>query len=120
MELEAKTVHPSDKEGELLSVASSHPPFARSQVTTSQDNDIVGDPPIRRRRSQLLDMSPASSDSEDARTQALLRVKRRRQSSRRLTQLDLLKEPIFCPLDILICEEDPVSRVAMAKLVNEL
>lgn len=67
-----------------------------------------------------MDVSPSSSDTEDSRTKALLRVQRRRQSSRRLSQISLADGPMFRPLDVLVCEDHPVSRFVMEKLLEKL
>ncbi|OAR05644.1 hypothetical protein LLEC1_04762 [Akanthomyces lecanii] len=75
----------------------------------------------RNRRSQVFDMSPSSSDNEGDRHSALLRVQRRRQSSRRLSQIAFDEgTPTFRPLDVLICEDHPVSRMVMEKLLEKL
>ncbi|KAL1964831.1 hypothetical protein VTN77DRAFT_6333 [Rasamsonia byssochlamydoides] len=98
---------------------------ARSQTIGSQESDVQ---PVKeaylpghhKRRSQLFDVSPSSSDNEDPRTKALLKVQRRRQSSRRLSQINLLDGPFFRPLDVLICEDHPVSRIVMERLFEKL
>jgi len=97
-------------------------PRTRSQTMGSQDGDVVRDllPSHHKRRSQVLDISPSSSDTEDSRAKALLRVQRRRQSSRRLSQISLADGPIFRPLDVLVCEDHPVSRLVMEKLLEKL
>ncbi|KAF2681967.1 putative response regulator receiver RIM15p [Lentithecium fluviatile CBS 122367] len=97
-------------------------PRARSQTMGSQEGDVVRDllPNHYKRRSQVLDVSPSSSDTEDSRAKALLRVQRRRQSSRRLSQISLADGPIFRPLDVLVCEDHPVSRLVMEKLLEKL
>lgn len=78
-------------------------------------------PGHHKRRSQVvLDVSPSSSDTEDSRAKALLRVQRRRQSSRRLSQISFGDGPFFRPLDVLICEDHPVSRLVMEKLLEKL
>lgn len=74
----------------------------------------------RNRRSQVFDMSPSSSDNEGEKHSALLRVQRRRQSSRRLSQIAFDGGPTFRPLDVLICEDHPVSRMVMEKLLEKL
>jgi len=99
---------------------------ARSQTVGSQDGEFQS--PLRekyipghhKRRSQLLDLSPSSSDNEDPRTKALLKVQRRRQSSRRLSQININEGPFFRPLDVLICEDHPVSRLVMERLFEKL
>ncbi|KAF1808946.1 hypothetical protein P152DRAFT_176979 [Eremomyces bilateralis CBS 781.70] len=96
-------------------------PRARSQTTSSQEGpvkDLI--PNHHKRRSQVPDISPSSSDTEESRQKALLRVQRRRQSSRRLSQITLNDGPIFRPLDVLICEDHPVSRYVMEKLLEKL
>ena len=97
-------------------------PRARSQTIGSQEEDIVRDllPGHYKRRSQVLDVSPSSSDTEDSRAKALLRVQRRRQSSRRMSQISFGDGPFFRPLDVLICEDHPVSRLVMEKLLEKL
>ncbi len=98
------------------------PPRTRSQTVGSQDNDIPRDllANHHKRRSGVFDLSPSSSDNEDPRQRALLRVQRRRQSSRRLSQMSFVDGPIFRPLDVLICEDHPVSRLVMEKLMEKL
>lgn len=100
---------------------------ARSQTVGSQDGELSSSLAKEsyaaghsKRRSQLLDVSPSSSDNEDPRTKALLKVQRRRQSSRRLSQINLLEGPFFRPLDVLICEDHPVSRIVMERLFEKL
>lgn len=105
-----------------VSQASAASPRARSQTLGSQEDDVVRDllPGHYKRRSQVLDVSPSSSDTEDSRAKALLRVQRRRQSSRRLSQISFGDGPFFRPLDVLICEDHPVSRLVMEKLLEKL
>lgn len=101
---------------------------ARSQTIGSQDGGELSSslnresfvPSHHKRRSQLLDISPSSSDNEDPRTKALLKVQRRRQSSRRMSQYSFAEGPFFRPLDILICEDHPVSRLVMERLFEKL
>ncbi|GAB7348004.1 hypothetical protein MBLNU459_g5501t1 [Dothideomycetes sp. NU459] len=96
-------------------------PRQRSHTLESQSDDIVpGIISHHKRRSMAIDNSPSSSDNEDQRTKALLRVQRRRQSSRRLSQITLAEGPIFRPLDVLICEDHPVSRLVMERLLEKL
>lgn len=98
----------------------------RSHTIGSQDGDVSSFPKEQfvphhhKRRSQLFDISPSSSDNEDPRTKALLKVQRRRQSSRRLSQINILEGPFFRPLDVLICEDHPVSRLVMERLFEKL
>ncbi len=97
-------------------------PRARSQTVGSQEGDAA---PKRvfghhKRRSQVFDISPSSSDNEDPRAKALLRVQRRRQSSRRMSQIMVGDGPTFRPLDVLICEDHPVSRIVMERLLEKL
>ncbi|EAW19067.1 protein kinase RIM15 [Aspergillus fischeri NRRL 181] len=100
---------------------------ARSQTIGSQDGELSSSLAKEsyvaghyKRRSQLFDISPSSSDNEDPRTKALLKVQRRRQSSRRLSQINILDGPFFRPLDVLICEDHPVSRMVMERLFEKL
>ena len=101
---------------------------ARSQTVGSQE----GDPKLQRegfvpghykRRSQLFvrDISPSSSDNENAaQAKALLKVQRRRQSSRRMSQINLHDVPMYRPLDVLVCEDHPVSKMVMERLFEKL
>ena len=95
---------------------------ARSQTVGSQDGDLPPTRPLghHKRRSQVFDISPSSSDNEDPRAKALLRVQKRRQSSRRMSQFNLGDGPVFRPLDVLICEDHPVSRHVMERLLEKL
>ncbi|KAE9992480.1 hypothetical protein EG327_008869 [Venturia inaequalis] len=102
-------------------------PRARSRTVSSQESeDVIKElniPSHHKRRSQALDISPSSSDNEDTRVKAFLKVQRRRQSSRRMSQhLGLLGAdvPVFRPLDVLVCEDHPVSRLVMEKLLEKL
>ncbi|KAI9809350.1 MAG: hypothetical protein M1825_002642 [Sarcosagium campestre] len=103
----------------LSSVPSSR---ARSQTVGSQEGDSPSKDMYlqQKRRSGVFDASPSSSDNEESRANALLRVHRRRQSSRRLSRITLAEGPIFRPLDVLICEDHPVSRMVMEKLLEKL
>lgn len=95
---------------------------SRSQTVGSQEGSPVTADLFshRKRRSQVFDMSPSSSDNEGEKANALLRVQRRRQSSRRLSQINFTDGPVFRPLDVLICEDHPVSRMVMEKLLEKL
>lgn len=96
----------------------------RSHTIGSQDEDAVPEMITHhKRRSMAFDVSPSSSDNEEQRskrTEALLRVQRRRQSSRRLSQVMFPDGPTFRPLDVLICEDHPVSRLVMERLLEKL
>lgn len=96
---------------------------SRSQTVGSQESSPISSEVLqhhRNRRSQVFDMSPSSSDNEGDKHNALLRVQRRRQSSRRLSQIAFDGGPTFRPLDVLICEDHPVSRMVMEKLLEKL
>lgn len=95
---------------------------SRSQTVGSQEGSPVTADLFahRKRRSQVFDMSPSSSDNEGDKANALLRVQRRRQSSRRMSQINFTDGPIFRTLDVLICEDHPVSRMVMEKLLEKL
>jgi serine/threonine-protein kinase RIM15 len=101
----------------------------RSQTLGSQDGEspVARDgfaPGHHKRKSQLFasarDVSPSSSDNENAHQKALLKVQRRRQSSRRLSHFNLLDGPVYRPLDVLIVEDHPVSKMVMEKLFEKL
>jgi serine/threonine-protein kinase RIM15 len=104
--------------------ALSSSPRARSHTVSSQESeDVIRElmPKHRNRRSQVFEeKSPSSSDTEEQRQQTLLRVQRRRQSSRRLSRYNIFEGPYFRPLDVLICEDHPVSRLVMEKLMEKL
>lgn len=95
---------------------------ARSQTVGSQEGSPIPADLFshKKRRSQVFDMSPSSSDNEGDKANALLRVQRRRQSSRRMSQITLVDGPAFRALDVLICEDHPVSRMVMEKLLEKL
>ncbi|KAL9128130.1 MAG: hypothetical protein Q9217_003131 [Psora testacea] len=114
-----KTTPASTRPQSLYMPASSR---ARSQTVGSQDGDVPSNRPLshHKRQSQVFDISPSSSDNEDPRTKALLRVQRRRQSSRRMSQVMFGSGPTFRPLDVLICEDHPVSRLVMERLLEKL
>ncbi|KXG51936.1 CheY-like superfamily [Penicillium griseofulvum] len=118
--------HSPDKTGNIQRHGSVPASRTRSHTIGSQDGDAPTFPkePFvphhHKRRSQLFDISPSSSDNEDPRTKALLKVQRRRQSSRRLSQINILEGPFFRPLDVLICEDHPVSRLVMERLFEKL
>ncbi|KAK3694110.1 hypothetical protein B0T22DRAFT_62120 [Podospora appendiculata] len=96
---------------------------SRSLTVGSQEGSPVASDILaahhKNRRSQVFDMSPSSSDNEGDKANILLRVQRRRQSSRRMSQITL-DGPMFRPLDVLICEDHPVSRMIMEKLLEKL
>ncbi|GAB1311435.1 rim15, signal transduction response regulator [Madurella fahalii] len=96
---------------------------SRSLTVGSQDGSPVASDILaahhKNRRSQVFDMSPSSSDNEADKANALLRVQRRRQSSRRMSYI-AGGDPVFRPLDVLICDDHPVSRMVMEKLLEKL
>jgi len=99
----------------------------RSHTVGSQESENQLREPFipghHKRRSQLFvrDHSPSSSDNENtAHTKALLKVQRKRQSSRRMSQFNILEGPSYRPLDVLICEDHPVSKMVMEKLFEKL
>ncbi|KAK0632581.1 hypothetical protein B0T14DRAFT_415221 [Immersiella caudata] len=96
---------------------------SRSLTVGSQEGSPVASDILaahhKNRRSQVFDMSPSSSDNEGEKANALLRVQRRRQSSRRMSQI-AVDGPTFRPLDVLVCEDHPVSRMVMEKLLEKL
>ncbi|KAJ5801919.1 uncharacterized protein N7503_004369 [Penicillium pulvis] len=118
--------HSPDKHPSMQRQGSAPASRARSHTIGSQDGDLSSFPKEtfvpshHKRRSQLFDISPSSSDNEDPRTKALLKVQRRRQSSRRQSQFNIQDGPFFRPLDILICEDHPVSRLVMERLFEKL
>ncbi|KAK5149897.1 hypothetical protein LTR04_006925 [Oleoguttula sp. CCFEE 6159] len=117
-----KTLHPHRQSSVSLGPSALSSPRGRSQTVGSQDGDLIGTllPSHHKRRSQVFDVSPSSSDNEDPRQKALLRVQRRRQSSRRMSQITLADGPVFRSLDVLICEDHPVTRLVLEKLLEKL
>lgn len=111
-----KPLEPGQRQSSVTS------PRQRSHTVGSQEGDHVPDlvPAHYKRRSGVMDVSPSSSDNEDTRQKALLRVQRRRQSSRRLSQISLMDGPSFRTLDVLVCEDHPVSRLVMERLLEKL
>ena len=97
-------------------------PRQRSHTIGSQDGDLLPElmPSHHKRRSGVFNVSPSSSDNEDSRQNALLRVQRRRQSLRRPSQVSLGDGPSFRTLDVLVCEDHPVSRLVMERLLEKL
>lgn len=108
--------------GEQSRQSSGSSPRQRSHTVGSQEGDLVPElvPAHYKRRSGVFDVSPSSSDNEDTRQKALLRVQRRRQSTRRLSQISLTEGPAFRTLDVLVCEDHPVSRLVMERLLEKL
>ncbi|KAF2088340.1 hypothetical protein K490DRAFT_56340 [Saccharata proteae CBS 121410] len=94
-------------------------PRNRSQTVGSQEDEFILRDNHHKRRSQVFDISPSSSDNEDSRQKALLRVHRRRQSSRRLSHVTI-DGPTFRPLDVLVCEDHPVASFVIEKLLEKL
>jgi serine/threonine-protein kinase RIM15 len=125
-----KTVHlPTSspaKSNEPLQRSSSMVSRSRSQTVGSQEGDNPRDSFVTshyKRRSQLFahEISPSSSDNENnPQAKALLKVQRRRQSSRRLSQITMTDGPFYRPLDVLICEDHPVSKMVMERLFEKL
>ncbi|KAL7275440.1 hypothetical protein RUND412_001612 [Rhizina undulata] len=98
-------------------------PRVRSLTVGSPDSEaaaVIESFRHQKRRSQVFDMSPSSSDNEEPRGSALLRVQRRRQSSRRMSTISFHDGPVYRPLDILVCEDHPVSRMVMERLLEKL
>ncbi|KAK4231459.1 Serine/threonine-protein kinase cek1 [Podospora fimiseda] len=99
---------------------------SRSLTVGSQEGSPVAPDLLaahhKNRRSQVFDMSPSSSDNEgDKAANALLRVQRRRQSSRRMSYIAANEGiPFFRPLDILVCDNHPIYRMVMEKLLEKL
>ena len=111
----------SEKDSNLTSSPTGSP-RTRSHTVGSNESEAPRERISRhqKHRSQVLETSPTSSDNDDARQKALLRVHRRRQSSRRLSRISLNEGPMFRPLDVLVCEDHPVSRLVMEKLLRKL
>ncbi|KAK5131760.1 hypothetical protein LTR08_000591 [Meristemomyces frigidus] len=114
--------HANERTAERTRQSSVSSPRQRSLTVGSQEGDFVPDlvPAHYKRRSGVHEVSPSSSDNEDTRQKALLRVQRRRQSSRRLSHVSLVDGPSFRTLDVLVCEDHPVSRLVMERLLEKL
>ena len=113
---------PNDQASSQQRQTSASSPRQRSHTVGSQEGDLVPElmPTHYKRRSGVFDISPSSSDTEETRQKALLRVQRRRASSRRLSQVSLADGPSFRTLDVLVCEDHPVSRLVMERLLEKL
>jgi len=95
--------------------------FATPQTPTAQVPGNNQHPTPRSSRSNLFhralsDFSPSSSDTEDSRTSALQRIRKRRQSSK-FSETSSSRVPI---LDILLCEPIPILRYSMKKDLESL
>lgn len=91
----------------IPSTPAQKPPQANSRVrsltvgSADSDSSIIDSLRLsQKRRSQVFDMSPSSSDNED-RSTARIRVMRRRQSSRRMSNISFNDCPVYRPLDVL-------------------
>lgn len=94
----------ADSEDTRVSSSSSPRLFRRSQL--SPDIDVA-----------------AMSDTDDPSRSALFRVQRRRQVSRRLSSFRLggpAIEPQYRPLDVLVCDINPVWRYSAERLLVDL
>ena len=103
--------------------ASGGSPRTRSHTLGSNDGEPGRDKSFvhhSKRRSQAIDLSPSSSDNDETRQKALLRVHRRRQDSRRISHINTNDLPVFRPLDVLVCEDHPVSRLVIEKLLEKM
>jgi serine/threonine-protein kinase RIM15 len=115
----------SPAKGPSVQRQSSMPNRVRSQTVGSQEGAESPReffiPGHHKRRSQLFaqDISPSSSDNEGPQSKALHKVQRRRQSSRRVSQI-VMDGPIYRPLDVLICEDHPVSKMVMERVFEKL
>lgn len=69
-------------------------------------------------RGKAIELSPCSSDTEESRGAALLRVQKRRQLSRKLSTSQQLKS--FRVLDVLVCDSNPVWRYSAEKMLVEI
>lgn len=71
------------------------------------------------------EFSPSSSDNEETKSSALLRVRKRRQSARRpasfsLQGADSFSRPTFHEVDVLYCEPIPIVRHSIARILERL
>ena len=85
-----------------------------------------------RRRSQVFENSPYSSDTEESKSSALLRVNQRRDYTRRQSIMNLNTGPRYRPLDVLgiivqlvgsltlVCEDNPTSRRVLEAMIQKL
>lgn len=69
-------------------------------------------------RSRAMEISPSSSDTEESRGAALIRVQKRRQLSRQLSSFSNNKTCRI--LDVLVCDSNPVWRYSAEKMLVEL
>ncbi|KKK24304.1 hypothetical protein AOCH_007527 [Aspergillus ochraceoroseus] len=106
-------------------------PIKTGRVATHSPDKAVpgqqrqGSAPATRARSQTIGSQDGDLSSSLAKESYVAghykrRMQRRRQSSRRLSQINLNEGPFFRPLDILICEDHPISRLVMERLFEKL
>lgn len=100
-------------------------PSSTSCSNADSEDTRVSSPRLSRRAqmSPEIDMSGAVSDADDTSRGALFRVQKRRQVSRRLSNFrlgDCFVEPQYRPLDILVCDTNPVWRYSAERLLVDL
>lgn len=75
--------------------------------------------PVSNKYHKVFDPSPSNSDTEDARSSALLRIQRKRNISRGNTAYGF-NSPSYRPLIVLVCENNPVWRYSIETLLKGL
>ena len=105
-----------------LSAGFGSSPRTRSRTVGAREGETLKETVSKhqKHRSQILDISPSSSDNDDARQKALMRVRQRRQSSRRMSQINFNEGPFHRPLDVLVCEDHPVSKIVISTILEGL
>jgi len=118
------------------------PGRARAQSLNPPPKDPVPESVMNlraQRRSQVFDVSPSSSDNEELKSGGpLMRLRRKRARSRRLSQLSYSMGPVFRPLDVMsmillcilfcqfrlqmlvVCEDNPVSKKVLETMLSKL
>jgi serine/threonine-protein kinase RIM15 len=107
--------------------------FEKSEVYFSDKNRVEGYHEKNRAsvhsltKQVLRDFSPSSSDNEDSKSSALLRIKKRRESARRtvgtsggsISQEEALLGSRIAEFDVLYCESIPIVRYSVCKLLKK-
>ncbi|CCJ28401.1 unnamed protein product, partial [Pneumocystis jirovecii] len=99
---------------------STMPPRMRPFIMKGQtDNAFFSDPCSTTKSCQANEFWSSSSDNEEMRNSTLLRIQRRRPHFKRLS-VSFLNNNFTRPLDVLICENNPVSKKLLETILEKL
>ncbi|KAG5519964.1 hypothetical protein PMAC_000241 [Pneumocystis sp. 'macacae'] len=99
---------------------STMPPKMRPFIVKGQsDNTFFSDPCSTTKGSQVNEFWSSSSDNEEMRNSTLLRIQRRRPHFKRLS-VSFLNNTFTKPLDVLVCENNPVSKKLLETILEKL